>query len=232
MIVEFNGLPGTGKTTVCKKLGEILEGRGYKVMYRIHPPRSRLARYASYVGDGSTKLYRIGRRYADRSSQRAGKGKRRCISVLVMYYRMYRRFAETATEKDVLLIDQGILQSLISVNHGDRITETVDLGRIFDYLKSKDIDFVSVDCSNDVDTAEKRIIGRNASGGRLDVCDEEERLEVLRVQRENFDTVRAAFRDRFGGTQLEIDTAVRAEDNALAIAEELGLFGNSDEKDH
>lgn len=221
MIIEFNGLPGTGKTTVSRALGERIKGRR-EVAYRLEPLASKLKRYASALFDGSLTLYRLGAAYSD-SVTGGDRENRKYAFVLLKYYRMYRCYARNANGNGVLLIDQGFLQAFISIAHGRELTDVTALDRLLSFLKKKGVRFACVNCLGGVELARDRIVSRGATVGRLDVCEDGERMAVLAVQEKNFATVRARVAELLGYDTVSVDTALPPEENAAFIESELSL---------
>ena len=221
MIIEFNGLPGTGKTTVSRALGERLSEKG-AVFYKHSAGGSKLIRYARSLFDGSLSLYRLGAAFSD-SVTGGDRDNRKLAFVLVKYYRAYRDFTANATENGFLIIDQGLIQGIISIAHGREITDTAALDRLLVFLKKRGIVFVSVNCLGGVELARDRIVSRGADVGRLDVCDDGERMAVLTVQEKNFRTVRERMEAVLKPVTVCVDTVTPAEENAAFIESELGL---------
>lgn len=234
MIIEFNGLPGTGKTTVSRALGGSL-GYGKQVIYSHSPAGSKLKRYASSLFDGSLTLYRLGAAFSDSVTDGADKNNRKMAFVLVKYYRAYRDFTAAgeryrirnvhpkAYGKKVLIIDQGIIQGIISIAHGREIKDTAALDRLLEFLFKKGIRFTVVNCLGGVGLARERIISRGATVGRLDTCGDEERNAVLAVQEKNFEIVRSRVAAIMKPVTVSIDTALPAEENARYIESELKI---------
>ncbi|MBR2927387.1 MAG: AAA family ATPase [Clostridia bacterium] len=222
MIIEFNGLPGTGKTTVAKALSSRLDNT-YHVRFKYDAATSRLQYYVSYLFDGSLKLHLLAARYAKYATQNRDKDKRKYIGVLIAYYKAYRRFLKQCPN-EILIIDQGILQALISIHHGDLIENAQYLKPIFNFLTKKKINISLVNCSNDVTTSLQRITSRNTSGGRLDICDDHERENVLNSQIHNFTVIRQVCAEAMGNCKcIEINTLETPEQNALRISDYLEL---------
>lgn len=189
MVIEFNGLPGMGKTTVTHALNDKLCD-DYNVRLKYCLNESRIGRLLSYLFDGSAALYVIARKYTKYSTEQYKKEKLKYIGVLISYYRMYKQFLKKHTD-DILIIDQGIIQALISIHHDDLIVDTKYLKNIFCFLHKRKIDVAFVNCGNDESVASQRIKSRNTFGGRVDVCEDDERERVLKIQARNFDTIRS-----------------------------------------
>ena len=232
MIIEFNGLPGTGKTTVCKALANRISGKR-PVSLRHFPKESRLKRYVSYFTDGSRTLYRLGVRYSD--SLYAGDGdtdvaarkKNRDLAFrLVKYYQSYRSFYRKASGDAVLLLDEGIIHTLLTVAHGRSITSAEHVDAIFRFLKKKGIEFIGINCLSDTSLSNSRISERGDTGARLDVCDEEERARVLSVQKANLELLRERAAEILAPRTVIVDTARGVDENAAFIDDELKLSGN------
>lgn len=222
MIIEFNGLPGTGKTTVAQALKSHLDGQ-YNVWLKYTKEESRLKRYISYLFDGSIRLFLLGYRYSKYSGKCYKRSKLKYIGLLIAYYRAYRDFLNKHNG-EVWIVDQGILQALVSIHHDDSIVDSRYLKSIFSFLSQKKIDITIVNCRCDVDISLQRIKSRKTSGGRLDVCDDFERLDILKTQELNFTTVRsAAYRDSNGRNQIDIRTKDLPQENALKIRNYLDL---------
>jgi len=221
MIIEFNGLPGTGKTTVSRELGKCISEER-EVIYTLSLRENKLKRYIRSFFDGSRTLYRLGARFSD-SVSGGDKNNRRYALILLKYYWMYRSFYSFHADDCALLIDQGFVQAFISIAHGNEITDVTSLDQVLEFLNKKGIRFISVNCLGDTMLARNRIISRGSTAGRLDVCDDGERMAVLNVQQKNFDIVRARMEAIMTPMTDSVDTANSPEDNAIYIKERIGI---------
>lgn len=224
MIIEINGLPGIGKTTVAKALGSILEENKRKCIYRYETQKSFVERYIGYLFDGSIPLYFLLSKYV-KTFENDRMNRIRIASTVVFYYRMYRDFEKKHLD-EIMIIDQGIVQALISIAYASAIPSFFELEAIIEYIEKK-VHFLRIDCINAISISNDRIITRNTSAGRLDVLKEEKRVSVLEIQKHNFKVVRAVS-DRISANLLTpIDTQSRPEVNAeliVGVLREKGLI--------
>lgn len=205
MVIEFNGLPGTGKTTVSHVLGQLLEASGIRCAYTYELQESKLKRYFSYLYDGSIVVaYLVKKIIDDIKPERPERNK--MIFLVVKYYRMYLNYKKLC-ENEILIIDQGIVQALISIAYNDHITSSKGVENLFRYLKKKKITFLCVNCNTDSLLSFERIKKRNQKGGRLDVLDGQELVQILDLQKENFEMIRECIYKINGrDTSINIDT--------------------------
>lgn len=221
MIVEFNGLPGTGKTTICKELREKYKIEGINCIYRYEIQETRVKRWLSYVIDGSIHLFWLGIFFVLRDIKGGIKERWKIIFVLIAYYRMYYYYLKD-NRSEILIVDQGILQALISIAHLDEIVSGIELKRIFMFLKKKNIFFTSIDCITDINVSFERIHNRKQIGSRLDICTDDELLLGLNIQSRNFEVVRACYLDVYTEKfQMSVDTKMSSEKNAFFIKKSL-----------
>ena len=218
MIIEFNGLPGTGKTTIAKALGEKVKDLGIRVFYEYPIQETRLQRYISVIFDGSLRLFAMGVGFAQRAVMPKNEERWRYVSLLVKYYRMYRRFLKEQPDA-VLIIDQGLLQAVASIVHMDEITDSVILNRIFSWLKKR-VAFFAVDCTNDPDLSRSRIRQRNSEDKRMlrwDNYDDETIMKGLGKQKQSITLIRACAHDLLVRGHVEADTEQSPGSNAERI---------------
>lgn len=212
MIIEFNGLPGTGKTTVAKNLILFLEEKGIPCYYNKFFKEIKIKRYLSYLFDGTIELYFLGRKFADKSSNNISGEKREIVKVFIGYYRLYRFFLKNK-KNHVLIIDQGIIQALISILHIDLMVSTKELEKIFAFLKRKGVTFLNVSCNTNVKLSVERIKNRNTFGGRLDRLDLVDLQHALENQAQNFESIRNCCKNVLGLQEILIDTSESLEKN-------------------
>lgn len=178
-----------GKTTVAQSVNERL-CNNYNVNFKYNLNETRMHRLISYFFDGSVVLYTIARKYTKYSTKQFKKKNLKYIALLIAYYRIYKKFLKKHKD-DILIIDQGIIQALISIHHDDLIVDTKYLKKIFRFLHKKNINLAFINCENDGTVAAQRIKSRNTRGGRMDVCEDDEIEKVLKIQVANFDVIRS-----------------------------------------
>lgn len=224
VIIEFNGLPATGKTTIANHLTSILDQAG--IQYRRSYLRHRWAKNGRTVFIEPTciplfhKLLRFARQIKPRHSRLTH------IVGEMYHYRNYRDFFRDKRSVSALIIDQGIIQSIISIAHLDRIEQTDSLQQVFEYYKKKNIRFVRVDCLVNEETAYERIIHRPKNSARLYDQPHQGLLSAMKTQADNFRLVRQIFHECCPEEKnIELNTLLPPEENANLIINKLIEYG-------
>lgn len=231
MIIEFNGLPGSGKTTVSEALVKRLESkREFALCWPLK--ESELKRYISYLVDGSVILYLLGAKLFNLVSKQSGednktvfKKEKGRVFNLIKRYREYKAFYRQAQSNEVLLIDEGVIHGILTLLHGRKLRSTRYLDKLLRFFKKRGVEFVCVECASDISLSDHRIAERGYTCSRLDVCDAEERARILSVQNENLKLIRERVAVIMSPRTVYIDTKESADDNAAYIDKELGLSG-------
>ena len=207
-IIEFNGLPGTGKSTIARSLESQLISSGVKAIrsYGSIQPKVSFG-YWKYCLCICLFSFRI----------RPLKIRKNGISAFLKYVRMYPYFVKSSSD-DVLIIDQGLLQAILSIAHTDQLVVTNSLRRLVKSVIPSDARFIRVDCECSPELSFSRIRERGITGGRLDVMPDSELTESLTVQNKSLTQLRQVFDDtRIDMTAIELDTTVPVEDNVSRI---------------
>lgn len=186
IIIEFNGLPGSGKTTVAKALQNKLESEKVSTLFwydrkwTIRNPRS------MYIYPKYWRIIKDGFRYAktlnkDDFSYR--------IVSMVRFIRMYRDYI-TDRPVDILLIDQGVIQSFISLAHTECLLDSNILTTFISHMHLEDLPLILVNCNVREDISNRRIISRPSNGCRVETMSDSTRKQTLRTQIDNFCFIR------------------------------------------
>jgi len=124
-----------------------------------------------------------------------GCGQSRVLS-MVRFVRMYKHFM-AVKPADYLIIDQGIVQEMISVAHDELIPDNDKLADLIGKLKLQGLPLLLVHCNVSNDTANERILVRQNNGCRVEKMNEEERMKTLSIQASNFSLVREKIRSAY-----------------------------------
>lgn len=216
IIIEFNGLPGTGKSTILEELNKRAQSEGWS-MCRDYNRNMRLAPYSSLFKLRSysymPSLLRLGRT-SEITKARVGQVLR-CLN----FINSYIDFQKYAPESLIYVLDEGIIQSLVSIAYLESFKgKEKILQNIFTRLVEHNVRWYSVDCINEPEVSYERVINRVSNMGRMDQMKKAELINALRFQVESFDIVRNEAR-RSGVLQssIEIDTKKTPKENVKII---------------
>ncbi len=214
-IIEFNGLPGTGKTTITRLLQQKLNDceretclSYYRIKYffRWFLPLF-MPRYWGMIHNinSYSRQYSVKRKMIIRVAY-------------VNYLKMYRDFVSDNKKGD-LLTDQGMIQALISLSYQDKLLLTKDLDQ---FLKKSQLDklpIIFVNCNIDSKISAERIHSRpKRIGWRIENLNDTELLKTLNIQAENFAFIRSYLRKIYPNIHmLDIDTQEAPQHNADKI---------------
>lgn len=215
LVVEFNGLPGCGKTTVSCALIEALRSNGITAfpLFRISlisklcgvfrkDSISLLLRLLKYIGSVGVTPTRL--RYV--------------YSILLLSITYDKFIKESSNE--VLVVDQGILQYLQSIAHNVPIQKKDLIVQVGAVLNDKHFNILRVDCHLPISLVEERIKMRGKDS-RTD-CLESGRLDsILHIQEQNFEKLR---RYVFTSHSFSIQTERLPKENAEVICNNCQLF--------
>ena len=219
LILEFNGLPGSGKTTVSERFKE-LYGEELDIDRKFNcydSGKSGWRCYLSFIVKGDLiQLFNLVR--YSLSLKRPGLFMHILRSVYIFSI-SYRRFVEQKKEK-WMISDQGIVQAVISMCYpqefkGGKLPEKI-LKRMFSKYN-----IVVVNCISDTEISTERILSRKKqTKGRLDKLDEAQLRKALEIQENSFECVRGIL-NRINVKQIDIDMKCTSEENAEKIYREL-----------
>ncbi len=219
VIVEFNGLPGLGKTTVANILIDELNKLGYKtvngkyrrnIFYTLHHPFPELY---------SLKLYRLVSSYAKSIPPR---GRKRTHVHWTNFYACKYESIVKYSGADFAIVDEAIIQFLGAMAFQDRMPVSDKATAIADRLKSMGIKFVRVDCVNHIEESARRIMSRPSRGLVFESMQQDELLRTLEVEAANLEYMRSVFSKVYEDQLvITIDTLDAPEKNARIIMDNL-----------
>lgn len=219
IILEFNGLPGSGKSTICSKMLEMPELFNNPLCTSfIHTYLDKFLRTV-WLNYNCISLHNASRNYIN-SYLRNKNSKRSDDLLLMFFFRMYSNFLKYGRSK-ILLIDQGIIQCLLSVPLNQPISEIEHVNKIVYFLQKKGIRFIRVNCKTDIQLSNNRIHSRPTNLSRLDLMDDSKIETTLQIQSDNLSKIRNSFdcNPFFIGLSIDVDTFLPPEDNAAIISE-------------
>ncbi len=214
IVIEFNGLPGAGKSTTTYEMKKRLRERGIKEF----PPQKVIAQHVSYkeilLSKDIRKVYLVFLKMLWLIRPFSKERWRFMESTFRYWYGVRKLEMESNGQTGVCILDQGVIQGFISIAYQGRI---LDEKKYCKYIRQLMEDFqyvVSINCIVDVGTAKQRLKSRKLSGGRLYQIKSDKELEkTLLHQKKLFEKVRKISIKN----SLDIDMKEKAEYNAEKI---------------
>ena len=214
LVVEFNGLSGTGKTTTAKELGKILTNQGIKCAINSEKKCWMGSRFGNWISPSCWRLRRLLNKYIATFNNSAERDSRN--NKFLLFFRQYSDFNKSG--HGVFLKDQGLIQMLLSIAYLDIISNTTPIEEIASFL-DREISFLRVDCVTDTGITCDRLLQRSHAGSRLQEIAPEKLTEAMMVQAENLEKIRFSF-DKLALNNIHvirIDMRDSAEINAKKI---------------
>lgn len=221
-IIEFNGLPGTGKSTIANYIESILKGQGY-VVYREYFCNQHQRNNKSLFFSMRWLLL-IAKICLLSLSIKPLKNRINGIIAFVKYLRMYYVFYKIETNA-ILITDEGIIQAITSIFHLDRIEDDSIVKKILNLVKDRGMLIFRVDCKSDVELSSSRIEQRGLTGARLDSLEPKKRIDALMTQAANLDVIRSLSSEALYWSAIAVDTSLSPEYNAQIICERFNDYG-------
>lgn len=220
LIIEFMGLPGCGKTTISKELVVNLRAKGYKVQllsefqsrffFNLVTKLFHSLRYGSFQYRLKVKKY-----IKNQAIKNSSEGRLRYTLYIMSFY---KRFLLEKSECSILLVDQGLFQSVTSLNHGNAQLETNGLAGVINEWKEIKNHLIVLNCNIDVAQSAKRIISRNESNGRFDKMSEDKLIGQLGlqllIQEQLWDFMNSS---KINFKKLDLSTEQKVDDNVSKI---------------
>lgn len=220
-IIEFNGLPGTGKTTISQLLKQRIEKEYCQVDDKYYRHKYQKTPYSLFL---SPEYYNRIIKYYNYS--KSFESQRPLIYSLIplKYIRMYNQFVRDE-KKSVLIIDQGFIQGLISLAHIDILPKQDFLSNLLTHSGLNELPFVSINCSCCIEKTIERLLNRQDQKSRLQQKKGDELIKAMKVQYMNLNTLRAKVTESCPRIQsIEIDTELSPDYNVNNIIDKLQLY--------
>lgn len=214
LIIEFNGLPGCGKSTISRQLKKELEDLGYDVCFTYKRKFTPHNIYWILLNPKYWKIVFITIRYSCLFNKR-----RPFVRLVQMasFIRKYNNFISD-NQQGIMIIDQGIIQSIISLAHKDRLIESPRLTQLIKVSKINAMPLLLINCHINPDVADTRMINRPFDGTRIGRLCKEERGRAIETQKLNLSFIRNQTRTLFPNvSQIDINTECPVEANVNEI---------------
>lgn len=218
MFIEFNGIPGCGKSTICKRLIASLVDSGEDVLF-LQDNIVKISKYKAVIpflilaevvhGAGV-----IVRAYIDFYNSLPVKNIETIIRTFaamknaMLAYRMCRK-----NETTIIISDQCIVQNIVSCFYNHPIQNDVVIENLLNTVGSKIGLFVEMNVEIDIETANNRIQDRNTKGGRLDHLRGNQLTDMLSKQAVLLKHVRTLN----NGLSVTIDSSISIDDNVKVL---------------
>lgn len=220
-IIEFNGLPGTGKSTIANYVESVLKGQGcvvYREYFCNQHQRNNKSLFFSMRW-----IMVISRLYLLSLSIKPLKNRINGVIAFAKYLRMYYVFYKKETNA-ILITDEGIIQAITSIFHLDRLEDDSIVKKILNWVNDRGMLIFRVDCKSDVELSSSRIEQRGLTGARLDSLEPKKRIDALMTQAANLDVIRSLTSEALDWSAIAIDASLSPGYNAQIICEKINDY--------
>lgn len=196
IVLEFNGLPGSGKTTVSDNLVKKIKENNKNVitlsdvLYNTTLPFYN--RYIQLVISLLSWRDFIINLYTIRLFLRFRINKESIIFLtrfIILNHKLGRMIKKN--NYDVLILEEGIIQYLTSIPHDKRVCRDKVTKALCLLLKNKFSDIVHIQCEIDINNCVKRIQSRKNPNNRFDQVEGKKLFKLLKVKEYNLNIVRS-----------------------------------------
>lgn len=200
VLVDINGLPGCGKTTLVEKVVARLEEANLSV-YTIedvyfHGEKTRVSKYVTILRAlGSPGSRRANLLAYQLFSCFPFSFSRLAYTLRLIKFHYQLRKVYKSKDCDIIILEEGITQYTASIPHVDRLHDKKVLRSLLLSMLSAFQYVVVVNCLSDVETSLNRISTRGFKNGRFDHMNERERFEGLKIHYEFFEIMRDVLGD-------------------------------------
>ncbi|MDW0116278.1 hypothetical protein QTL97_04985 [Sporosarcina thermotolerans] len=217
LIIEFNGLPGSGKSTLSNRLLNKLQIMGIKAEQSDYFINSLNAgKYTKYLrlfkyGGVKVPIYLLSFLISIKPISIA---RIKYIKSIYLFYLIYKKYSING-DYDAIVVDQGIIQAIVSSVYLDKM-DAGKLAELLNKLNLKELNYLVVDCISDELMSSKRINSRKLEQGRFDFMEIDCLRKNLEIQSSIFAEVRSCLNikdiDRVG---LDMRTPINTNTNIL-----------------
>lgn len=180
-IIEFNGLPGTGKTTIAKKLGEVLTDSGLNVVYYSDYYKTYCHnRIKQVLGVCSHPFLTIKYSMLLFNLTRGCHLKKLNKKYILASILNFPGKITLANRRDIdtIIVDQGIVQEILSIFHS--VDTDADFSAVFKFLHQEFATLMIVNVDLDIDKNQERINKRQDGASWYDG------MKDLEIQKQEF----------------------------------------------
>lgn len=220
MILDFNGIPGCGKSTISKELVRYLSNLNYDVIFlqdkivklskcKMLIPFMFLSEIFHGVGPVLSAYYGFYKSLPLKNR----KTKHMTLAAIknaVLAYRTIRK-----NRMSYIITDQCIIQNIVSCFYDQTIKDEKKVEKLLNVIDTKFKGLVLVNIDIDINIAQIRIKDRKTVGGRLDLLKGNQLHSMLLKQTDLFNIIRSVYK----GKAINIDSTTSPLLNVQKIIE-------------
>lgn len=213
IVIDFNGLPGSGKTTICRDF-ERKYGKDLKICSHGNLFSKELQKFKLLA---SMKAILLGipllicyLRFMMKNSILSFQNVRMSMVFVVKFHKLQNI---TRHNWGIILVDQGVIQSLISLLYNKNIKDVVSANKVINrYCKLTKHQNIFCGTKLELEENLKRLHCRGEKKSRV-YSSEESQLEILEVMSRNLSIMREQVRKN-SYLQVRLDTSREVRDSS------------------
>lgn len=221
VFLEFNGIPGSGKTTLSDRVIENMKGASYTVesYHQLikKPTRNNLKRLVRYLFSIKLSSFKIGYlalMYLITNKKFNHENGLRVISLIVLF-NFYQK-KSLANDEEVILVDQGLVQQMVSMLFESELIAEKYVKKLIRYTQKKDMGIFIVNIDLDINESFERLTKREGNISRIQKLKKDTAMHTLIMQQNNFNKIRKIIRE-LDLESIAVNTQGSIETNVLLL---------------
>lgn len=221
IFLEFNGIPGSGKTTLANRLIAEMRDEPYSVesYHQIikKPTRKNIKNLLLYLFKLKPSSYKIGYyawMHLITNKKLSHENWLRVISIVVLFDLYQKKSLDNHGE--VILVDQGIMQQIISMLYESELIVDKYVKKIIGFTKKKNLGIVIINVDLNITDSYNRLSHRQGNISRIQKLNKETAIDTLAVQQKNFTKIRKIIAD-YEFQRIDVDSQACIDDNLMLL---------------